>query len=123
MDQPSLDKLIVSSRGTHLIFKKGLLKDNHGIVVPETEDGRLLFVINYFGHTMAGTTDEVCDKTHFCEPTQAEIDFIIKELRPIFGDDYDFEGNLLSSWAGLRPLVKNKELSEEEAKNKAEKDR
>ena len=123
MDQPDLTKRIVSSRGTHLIFKKGLLKENHGIIVPETEDGRLIFIINYFGHPMAGTTDEVCDKTHFCEPTQAEIDFIIKELKPYFGEDYDFENNLLSSWAGLRPLVKNKELSEEDKKLQAEKER
>ena len=54
------------SRGTHLIFKKGLLKENHGIIIPETKDGRLIFVINYFGHPMVGTTDEFCDKTHFC---------------------------------------------------------
>lgn len=116
MDIPEVEKRIVPSRGTHLIFKKGLLKENHGIIVPETEDGRLIFIINYFGHPMAGTTDEVCEKTHFCEPTKAEIDFIIKELRPYFGEDYDFENNLLSAWAGLRPLVKNKQLSAEEQK-------
>ena len=76
----------------------------------------MIFVINYFGHPMAGTTDEVCEKTHHCEPTQDEIDFIIKELKPYFGEDYDFEGNLLSSWAGLRPLVKNDTSASEEAK-------
>ena len=116
MDKPEVEQRIVPSRGTHLIFKKGLLKENHGIIIPETKDGRLIFVINYFGHPMAGTTDEVCEKTHHCEPTKDEIDFIIKELRPYFGEDYDFEGNLLSSWAGLRPLVKNDTSASEEAK-------
>lgn len=88
------------------MFKKGLLKENHGIIVPETKDGRLLFVINYFGHPMVGTTDVFCDKTEFCEPSQEEIDFIIEEIKPFFGQDYDYKGNLLSAWAGLRPLVK-----------------
>lgn len=106
MDKPEAEPRIIPSRGTHLMFKKGLLKENHGIIVPETKDGRLLFVINYFGHPMVGTTDVFCDKTDFCEPSQEEIDFIIEEIKPIFGEDYDYKGNLLSAWAGLRPLVK-----------------
>jgi len=77
--------------------------------VPETTDGRLLFIINYYGHPMVGTTDEFCEATHFCEPTQKEIDFIIEEIKPFLGKDYDYKGNLLSAWAGLRPLVKSSE--------------
>ena len=114
MDKPEVEKRIVPSRGTHLIFKKGMLKDNHGIIIPETKDGRLIFIINYFGHPMVGTTDEFCDATHNCEPSQEEIDFIIEELRPYFGEDYDYKGNLLSAWAGLRPLVKAHENDVEE---------
>ena len=113
MDQPDLESRIVPSRGTHLIFKKGLLKDNQGLIVPETTDGRLLFVINYMGYPMVGTTDEFCDVTHHCEPTEKEIDFIIEEIRPFLGKDYDYKGNLLSAWAGLRPLVKSQPGDEE----------
>ena len=76
------------------------------MIVPETTDGRLLFIINYYGHPMVGTTDEFCDATHHCGPSQEEIDFICSEIKPYFGEDYDFKGNLLSAWAGLRPLVK-----------------
>ena len=75
------------------------------MIVPETKDGRLLFVINYYGHPMVGTTDEFCDATHHCAPTQEEIDFICEEIKPFFGEDYDFKGNLLSAWAGLRPVL------------------
>lgn len=106
-DQPDLEKRIVPSRGTHLIFKKGLLKENQGIIIPETTDGRLLFVINYMGHPMVGTTDEFCDATHNCEPSEKEIDFIISEIKPFLGQDYDYKGNLLAAWAGQRPLVKS----------------
>eukprot|EP00351_Strombidinopsis_sp_SopsisLIS2011_P001461 CAMPEP_0116877172 /NCGR_PEP_ID=MMETSP0463-20121206/8985_1 /TAXON_ID=181622 /ORGANISM="Strombidinopsis sp, Strain SopsisLIS2011" /LENGTH=94 /DNA_ID=CAMNT_0004524253 /DNA_START=1280 /DNA_END=1567 /DNA_ORIENTATION=+ len=89
------------------MFKKGdLFPNDMGMIVPETTDGRLLFIINYFGHPMVGTTDGNTEATHFCEPTQEEIDFIISELGPYFGPDYDFKGNLMSAWAGLRPLVK-----------------
>lgn len=90
MAESEVQPRIVPSRGTHLIFKKGLLKENSGIIVPETTDGRLLFIINYYGHPMVGTTDEFCDATHFCEPTQKEIDFIIEEIKPYLGKDYDY---------------------------------
>ena len=55
---------------------------------------------------MVGTTDEFCDASHNVEPSQEEIDFICDEIKPFLGEDYDFKNNLLSAWAGLRPLVK-----------------
>ena len=107
MDKADVENRIVPSRGTHLIFKKGLgIKENTGIIIPMTGDGRLIFIINYFGHPMVGTTDVVTETTHYSEPSQKEIEFICNELKPFFGEDYDFKNNLLSSWAGLRPLVK-----------------
>jgi len=50
------------------MFKKGMLPDDLGLIIPKTKDGRLLFCINYLGHTMVGTTDEKCEVTHYCEP-------------------------------------------------------
>lgn len=107
MANEKLEPRIVPSRGTHLIFNKGLLGDNQGIIIPETTDGRLLFVINYYGHPMVGTTDVFCDATHHSEPDQEEIDFLIEEIKPFLGKDYDYKSNLISAWAGLRPLVKS----------------
>ena len=71
MDKPDIGKRMVPSRGTHLMFKKGMLKDNHGILVPKTKDGSTMFIVNYFGHPMVGTTaNNFCDATHNCEPSQ-----------------------------------------------------
>lgn len=88
------------------MFKKGLLPEDAGIIIPKTKDGRLLFIINYLGHPMVGTTDEKCEITHHCQPSKEEIGFICKELEPYFGPEYDFEANLVSAWAGIRPLVR-----------------
>ena len=71
MDKPDIGKRMVPSRGTHLMFKKGMLKENHGILVPKTKDGSTMFIVNYFGHPMVGTTaNNFCDATHNCEPSQ-----------------------------------------------------
>ena len=66
------------------------------------------------GHPMVGTTDVKCDVTHYCQPTQQEIDFICEELGPYFGKDYDYKENLVSAWAGIRPLVKEAATKSEE---------
>lgn len=109
MAWPMLRKRIVPSRGTHLIFEKGLLDENKGVIVPETSDGRLLFIINYHGYPMVGTTDVYCEAYHSNVPDPKEIDFLIEEIKPYLGYDYDYRGNLLSAWAGLRPLVEANE--------------
>ena len=68
-DKPEVAPRIQGARGTHLMFKKGLVPSDSGIIIPKTKDGRLIFIINYLGHPMVGTTDVQCDLTHFCEPT------------------------------------------------------
>ena len=113
-DDPNVARRIQGARGTHLMFKKGLLPNDTGIIIPKTKDGRLLFIINYLGHPMVGTTDEKCDVTHFCQPTEKEIEFMFKELEPYFGEDYDYKNNLVSAWAGIRPLVKENSVKSQE---------
>lgn len=107
MDNPNVEPRIIGSRGTHLIFKSAMLPANSGFIVPKTNDGRLLFAINYLGHVMVGTTDEKSEITHNCEPTQEEIDFIIQEIKPYFPEGFDFKENLVSTFAGIRPLAKS----------------
>ena len=59
---------IIGAKGTHLIFKGGMLPNDSGIIIPKTKDGRLIFVINYLGQTMVGTTDEKTPITHTVVP-------------------------------------------------------
>ena len=71
MDQgEDVEKLIIGSRGTHIILsdnEKAKMKDHHGIIIPKTKDGRLIYIINYLGVPMIGTTDEQCDLTEHVE--------------------------------------------------------
>eukprot|EP00347_Sterkiella_histriomuscorum_P017566 403348844 len=104
-DNPQAQRRVTGARGTHLMFQKDLLPENSGIIIPKTKDGRLIFIINYLGHAMVGTTDDKCELTHTPQPLQQDIDFIVSELSAIFGKDYDFKNNMISAWSGIRPLV------------------
>ena len=54
---------------------------------------------------MVGTTDEKCDIKHHVEVPQNDINFITNELKLIFGNDFDYQNNMVAAWAGIRPLV------------------
>lgn len=104
-DDPECIKRIAGARGTHLMFKRGLLPQNSGIIIPKTRDGRLIYVINYMDHALVGTTDEKCEITHQVGVPESDKEFIIDELKQVFGDDFDYKSNLVSTWSGIRPLV------------------
>jgi glycerol-3-phosphate dehydrogenase len=75
-------------------------------MVPKTSDGRVLFVIPWHGHAVAGTTDTPVDAPSLePRPLEAEIDFILETaarflVRPPTRKD------VLAVFVGLRPLVK-----------------
>ena len=54
---PEADPLVVTSQGIHLVFDRSFLKSDTALMVPRTSDGRVLFVIPWHGHAVAGTTD------------------------------------------------------------------
>ena len=58
---------------------------------PETKDGRIIFVLPWEGHTIAGTTDRKCAVTFQPEGTKEEIDFIMSELQKYLNDDVEGE--------------------------------
>lgn len=57
---------------------------------------------------VAGTTDSPCDVTRSPQPTEDDIQFILKEIKHYLNKDVDVRrGDVLSAWCGIRPLVKD----------------
>lgn len=54
--------------------------DGYGFIVPKTKDGRVVFVLPWLGHTIAGTTDQPTQITTRPEATAAEVSFILDTL-------------------------------------------
>ena len=100
-------KIVSPSQGVHLVFAGSFLPSDHAIMVPDTPDGRVLFVIPWHGHTLVGTTDVAIKDTPL-EPlaTAAEIDFIL-ETAGRYLERAPTRADILSVFAGIRPLVKS----------------
>jgi glycerol-3-phosphate dehydrogenase len=104
-DQKS-EPIITPSQGIHLTFDRSFLPTENAIMIPHTSDGRVLFAIPWNRHTIVGTTDTPVEKAEL-EPKalDAEIEFILTTAaeflhKPPTRDD------ILSVFAGVRPLVK-----------------
>jgi glycerol-3-phosphate dehydrogenase len=104
---PDAEPLISPSQGIHLVFDGSFLPGEAAIMVPHTDDGRVMFAIPWHGHTVVGTTDTaISDAPIEPRPLDEEIEFILETagrylLRPISRED------VLSVFVGVRPLVRS----------------
>jgi glycerol-3-phosphate dehydrogenase len=103
---PNVAPMIAPSQGVHLVFDKSFLPSASAILVPHTADGRVMFAIPWHGHTLVGTTDTPIDEAPVEPvPFAEEIDFIL-ETAAQYLDHAPSRHDILSAWAGIRPLVK-----------------
>jgi glycerol-3-phosphate dehydrogenase len=89
-----------------LVFDGSFLASDSAIMVPHTSDGRLLFAIPWHGHVVVGTTDTPIDAATL-EPValEQEIEFIL-QTASLYLSKKPSRADILSVFAGIRPLVK-----------------
>ncbi|MFP4172892.1 MAG: FAD-dependent oxidoreductase, partial [Candidatus Hydrogenedentota bacterium] len=106
LDQAGAQPLITASQGAHVVLPKSFLPGQSALMVPKTPDGRILFAIPWRDYVLVGTTDVPVD-TVSLEPTplEEEIDFILSTAAGYLNHAPE-RSDVLSAFAGLRPLVK-----------------
>jgi glycerol-3-phosphate dehydrogenase len=106
MAEPEAEPLMVTSQGIHLVFDRSFLKGDTALMVPRTSDGRVLFVIPWHGHAVAGTTDTPVDAPSLePRPLEEEIEFVL-ETAGRYLTRPPSRADVLAVYVGLRPLVK-----------------
>jgi glycerol-3-phosphate dehydrogenase len=105
MDQPVLKRTIRPSQGIHLVIDRKFLPGESAIMIPKTDDGRVLFAIPWYDKVVVGTTDTPIE-TPSLEPKafEEEITFILSTAGKYLIETPD-RSDILSVFAGLRPLV------------------
>ena len=106
MADPAAEQLIAPSQGIHLVFDRSFLPGDSAIMVPHTSDGRVMFAIPWHDHTLVGTTDVPIPEAPL-EPraSEHEIDFIL-ETAGRYLERAPTRADILSVFAGIRPLVR-----------------
>jgi glycerol-3-phosphate dehydrogenase len=118
MDQPEHKNIVRPSQGVHLVIDRKFLPGDDAIMIPKTDDGRVLFAVPWHNKVVLGTTDTPLDE-HSLEPTalEEEIVFILKTADKYLSKK-PTRADVKSVFAGLRPLAapqgdsqKTKEIS------------
>ncbi|RII25419.1 MAG: FAD-dependent oxidoreductase [Geobacter sp.] len=107
LDEPDCDPVIVPSQGVHLVLDRSFLPGDSAIMVPHTDDGRVLFAVPWHDRVIVGTTDTPMDGTPLePRPLPEEIDFLLAHAARYLTRDPTAD-DVLSVFAGLRPLVQS----------------
>ncbi len=101
---PLLD--IQPSKGAHLVLRRdALAMTNDAVVLPETADGRIIFVVPWRSRVIVGTTDTGGGDLDRPVANDDDVRYLLDHLnrsvrRPLARDE------IVSTYAGYRPLLR-----------------
>ena len=101
---PTVQKRMRPSKGAHILLPLDVFPTEDALLIPKTEDGRVLFAVPWGGRLLVGTTDEEVTPETELVVTKGDVDYLLRHLnqylaRPVTRDD------IVSGFAGARPLV------------------
>lgn len=105
MDNPHASNMIMPSQGVHIVLDRSFLPGETAIMVPKTDDGRVLFAIPWHDVILVGTTDTPVNT--LClepRPLEQELAFLLDHAGRYLLKN-PTRSDVLSMFAGLRPLV------------------
>ena len=106
MDEPESEALLAPSQGVHLVLDRRFQPGASAILVPHTDDGRVLFAVPWHDRVVVGTTDTpLTERSLEPRALPQEIEFLLTHAARYLTHD-PAPGDVLSCFAGLRPLVK-----------------
>lgn len=101
------------SRGVHILLpveilsshvSSGAAREADALLIPKTEDGRVLFAIPWLGRLLVGTTDEPVDHPEPAAVSRDEIEYLLRHLNRYLARRVT-PNQIVSAFAGVRPLV------------------
>jgi len=106
LDQPTSAPMIAPSQGAHIVLERIFLPGSTALMIPRTDDGRVLFAIPWHDRVVVGTTDTpVAEPSLDPRPRADEVEFLLEHARRYLAKAPG-PADILSAFAGLRPLVK-----------------
>jgi len=92
------------SKGVHLLFPEEVFPATDALLVPHTEDGRVIFAVPWQQRLLVGTTDDEVTPATRMVVQKDEAEYLLRQLNPYLQKPLRRE-QVVSGLAGLRPLV------------------
>ena len=104
MDEPQAAPILKAASGIHIVLDARFAPPDTGLLIPKTEDGRVLFILPWQGHALVGTTDSPAEIVEHPQAREDEIAYVLRHVNQYF-DMKATRADVASVWSGLRPLI------------------
>jgi glycerol-3-phosphate dehydrogenase len=94
------------SKGVHIQLPQEAVGNHGALTILSPDDGRVMFILPAGKFTIVGTTDTWTDESP--EEVRASMDdirYLLRAANAYFPDARVTEGDVVSAWAGIRPLA------------------
>ena len=106
LDDPEAPPMIAPSQGVHIVLDGNFLPGDSAIMVPQTDDGRVLFAIPWYHVVLLGTTDTPISEVDLePRPLESEVEFLLTHAVRYLTKDPTRQ-DVKSIFVGIRPLVR-----------------
>jgi glycerol-3-phosphate dehydrogenase len=92
------------SKGVHILLPLDVFSSNDAMLIPKTEDGRVLFAIPWMGRLLVGTTEEEVEVGDELRLTHDEVEYLLRHLNRYVRTAVNAE-QVVGGFAGARPLL------------------
>jgi glycerol-3-phosphate dehydrogenase len=106
LDDPGAEPMLGASSGIHIVLDGRFSPPGTGLLIPQTEDGRVLFLLPWLGATLVGTTDRPAEVEANPRAAEEDIEYVLRHVNQTF-DVPVARSDVRAAWSGLRPLVRD----------------
>ena len=107
LDNPAAPLLLRPTKGAHVVVPRRRMSNEHAVTLFSPIDGRVMFVLPWGDLSYIGTTDTDADSApDVLRVTAADVTYLLRSANAAFPDARLTTNDVVSAWAGLRPLLR-----------------
>ena len=104
MVNPAAKPRMRLSKGAHILLPAEVLSSSDAMLIPKTEDGRVLFAIPWMGRVLVGTTEQEVESADDLFVIRDEVEYLLRHLNRYVASPVNAR-QVVAGFAGARPLL------------------
>ncbi len=101
------------TKGSHIVVPRSVAPFSTAVVMKAPQDGRAMFIIPWHQATVIGTTDTDYDGDPAnVYASREDVEYLLTAVRHQFPQVGASAKDVIGTWAGLRPLLRNEGVAE-----------
>lgn len=106
MNDADAKPILKGSSGIHILLDGSFVPPATGLLIPQTDDGRVVFILPWQGHALVGTTDTSSEVVDHPVVAEKDILYLLDYVKRYFDVEVG-RADVKAAWSGIRPLVFN----------------